>query len=496
MKLGQMKDGRYFRNVGYLESGSQPKFYLGRDGAEAFVRGGKVEQIWRLVVADFLRSEQSPHWFGFALELAKAVAEGRVIEHLPEGWIGRLAQIGIATTSPEALATGKIQTFGKAVQGYIEAVKETHPTLWGTGKIRLVEFVAERVPDFVLNEFDMDKIDGILRLLASRPVSEKTGEPVSVSWAKNTIKEFRQFIRWLHKKKSYGWRRPEDYEVLPVRVGRTQDERARITSLAVETFSLDELMVLWRYALPWERLLMTLGLNCGFGMAEIATLCREEVLFAKPHPFAEQIGLCPAHAPGDWIMRLRGKSEVYGEWKLWDVTVAALQWIIALRPHPERIVVPKGGGELHKKAQRNNQIANSWQRLLDRIEIDKSTFPRRSFNKLRKTGINLVRQHAGEEVASLFASHGKPVHDELIRVYANPRWVKLHATTDSIRLKLDDIFKSVSEPFRPVEVRGGPNISLGRIEQIKKLVSEGKRICDVASEVGVSRETVRRWATR
>ncbi len=496
MKLGKMKDGRYFRNVGYLDSGSQPKFYLGRDGAEALVRGGKIEQIWRHVVADSRRSEQSPEWFGFALDLAKAVAEGRIIEKVPDGWISRLAQIGIATTSPEALATGKIQTFGKAVQGYIETVKETHPTLWGSGKTRLIEFIAERVPDFVLNELDMGKIENILRLLASRPVSEKTGEPVSVSWAKNTIKEFRQFIRWLHKSKSYGWKRPDDYEVLPMRVGRTQDERARITSLAVETFSLDELMILWRYALPWERLLMTLALNCGFGMAEIATLRRGEVLLGKPHPFAEQIGLFPANAPGNWIMRLRGKTEVYGEWKLWDVTVTALQWIMALRPHAERIVVPKGGGELHKKAQRNNQIANSWLRLLDRIKPDKPTFTRRSFNKLRKTAINLVRQHSGEEVASLFASHGRPVHDELIRVYANPRWVTLHATTEAISLKLDNLFKSVSEPFRPVEVRGGPNISLGQIERIKKLVSEGNRICDVASEVGVSRETVRRWATR
>jgi hypothetical protein len=266
--------------------------------------------------------------------------------------------------------------------------------------------------------------------------------------------------------------------------------------LAVETFSPDELTTLWRYALPWERLLMVLALNCGFGMAEIATLRRDELILGKPHPFGEQIGLVPSGAPSNWIMRLRGKTEVYGEWKLWDVTVAALKWITALRPHPERVVVPKSGGELHKRDQRNNQIANSWNRLLNRIEADKAGFPRRSFNKLRKTAINLVRQQAGEEVASLFASHGRPVHDELIRVYANPRWATLHATTDAIRLKLDGVFTSVSEPFRFGEVRGGPNISLGQIERIKNLVGEGKRICDVAAEVGVSRETVRRWAKR
>jgi hypothetical protein len=348
----------------------------------------------------------------------------------------------------------------------------------------------------VPSELDTAKIESIIRLLASRPVSEKTGEPVSVSWAKSAIKEFRQFIRWLHRSKTFGWKRPDDYEVVPVRIGRRQDERARITSLAVETFSPDELTTLWRYALPWERLLMVLALNCGFGMAEITTLRRDELFLGKPHPFSEQIGLLPPDAPGHWIMRLRGKTDVYGEWKLWDVTVAALQWIMALRPHPERVVVPKGGGELHKWDQRNNQIANSWNRLLHRIRADKPGFTARSFNELRKTAINFVRQQAGEEVASLFASHGRPVHDELIRVYANPRCATLHATTDAIRLKLDGVFKSASEPFRLVEVRGGPNISLGKIERIKSLVVEGKRICDVAAEVGVSRETVRRWAKR
>ena len=173
-----MKDGRFFRNVGFHESGSQPKFCLGRDGADALVMAGKIEQIWRYVVADFefQRSEQSPHWFGFPLDLAKAVADSRVIERVPAEWIDRLAKIGIATSSPEALATGKINTFARAVQGYIGSVKLTHPTPWGTGKSRLIEFVAERVPDFVLSEFDTEKIDSILRLLASRPVSEKTGE--------------------------------------------------------------------------------------------------------------------------------------------------------------------------------------------------------------------------------------------------------------------------------------------------------------------------------
>ncbi len=56
MKLGRMKDGWYFKNVGYLSSSSQPKFYLGRDGTEAMVRAGKIEQIWQFVVRDYERA--------------------------------------------------------------------------------------------------------------------------------------------------------------------------------------------------------------------------------------------------------------------------------------------------------------------------------------------------------------------------------------------------------------------------------------------------------
>ncbi|HKI31956.1 MAG TPA: hypothetical protein VKA46_08810 [Gemmataceae bacterium] len=343
MKLGTMKNGRFFRNVGYLHSGSQPKFYLGRDKIEAMVRAGKIEQLWRFVVADHERAyshwtaeeradDSGPFWFGFPLDAARAVAEGVPVGEVPGGWLERLAEVGIATTSPTALATGKIETFGQAVKDYIAAVNESHPTLWGTGKVRLIEFVAERVPDFTLGDLDLAKIDSILRLMANRPVSNKTGEPISQAWARNAVKEFRCFLRWLHLNKHYHWRRPDDYEVRPVKVARSQKERARITSLAVETFSVEELTTLWRYALPWERLMMALGLNCGFGMAEMATLRPEEVFFGQPHPFAGRLGL--PEEPADWIRRLRGKSDVYGEWRLWDITAHALRWVMALRPHP------------------------------------------------------------------------------------------------------------------------------------------------------------------
>jgi hypothetical protein len=70
------------------------------------VWAGKIEQIWRELVQDFQRPAQfgeeamKPHWFGFPLDLARTVAEGQTLTKVPDGWIDRLARIGIATSSP------------------------------------------------------------------------------------------------------------------------------------------------------------------------------------------------------------------------------------------------------------------------------------------------------------------------------------------------------------------------------------------------------------
>jgi hypothetical protein len=243
-------------------------------------------------------------------------------------------------------------------------------------------------------------------------------------------------------------------------------------------------------------LLMALALNCGFGMAEITTLRPEEVLFDQPHPDGRRIGLERAEEAASWIRRLRGKTDVYGEWKLWDMSVSALRWIMKNRPHADWVVTTKAGHFLHPHGKRNNLIANSWSRLLSRVQKDYPNFRSRSFNKLRKTAINLVRQASGEELASLFASHGQPVHDDLIRVYANPRWAPLHAATDGVRVKMASVFETVDEPFPAGETRGGPNISKKTIEEIGRLAREGLNAGEIGERLGVSRETARRWAQR
>ena len=108
-----------------------------------------------------------------------------------------------------------------------------------------------------------------------------TNKPVTVRTAQNHIKQIKEFFRWLHKNSDYEWRKPDDFDDLVVSVkSNLREKAAKVSPVAVDTYRLDELCVLYKYATPLERLFFLLGLNCGFGQAEIATvLVKEAELF-------------------------------------------------------------------------------------------------------------------------------------------------------------------------------------------------------------------------
>jgi hypothetical protein len=127
--------------------------------------------------------------------------------------------------------------------------------------------------------------------------------------AENHIYELTRFLRWLHLSKRFQWRKPEDFDEIDTRVPEFPDEiQAKATTEQVKTFTLEELCILNEYATPQERLLLLLGLNCGFGGAESGTLTRNQVFLHQAHPKATEIGF--QSTPQDsFIRRVRLKSK-------------------------------------------------------------------------------------------------------------------------------------------------------------------------------------------
>src|SRR5262249_24020117 len=137
---------------------------------------------------------------------------------------------------------------------------------------------------------------------------------------------------WLNKRPEFGWKRPADLELEPVLIELTPGEKsAQGRTTQVQTYSPEELKTLYEYATPFQRLLMLLALYCGFGRAEVASLEGDAAPLRGKHPQEREIGHGSGPEDGG-VMRVRHKPGVYGEWKLWAVTVRAVEWRLLRRP--------------------------------------------------------------------------------------------------------------------------------------------------------------------
>lgn len=542
----QGADGRYFMNEGYLPDKGrlQHKFMLGRDRAKATVSAAIIESLWKHCVNICREMGEPLVWDDVGLTIAKAVAAGERTVYLDidsgsdfadsavgimSGWqdvvpgvklkllneareaegvhMRRKEAQKLIAAGRELMETGGSQTLHEAMRAYIIDMR-ANPRYqtpegglldWGKVKIDQTEFCIAHMPDLRLCDLKMKAITQCLDIIAARPnkkttKGKPTTTPISRTFAHAVIKEYRQFLRWLHTSDDWLWDRPRDYEVRPIRVKRDAGGGA----VRVKTYSPDELKVLWAYATPWERALMAVALNTGSGMAEISSLKHDEVLLETPHPEASELNLTTSEADS-WIRRHRGKTTVYAEWPLWAVTVQAVRWIAGHRPasNDPHVMLTKVGKPLKVLGQRNSQIANAWIRLITRVRKDHPKFRKLSFNKLRKTGGNWMRQNHGEVLADLYLSHGQPAQgDGVIAAYTNERWRDLHAAVRQMHQWLDPVFTNVTDPFPAKEKLGGANISRGKIDQIIALASAGNKPNVIAERLNISRETVRRWLNR
>ncbi len=409
-----------------------------------------------------------------------------------------------------ACRNGAGETLHAGLREYATALKRKHVDLdgtvnaTGTTQVRQSQFLQEHLPDCPLSDLDTSRILLFQETLALRPPGKRV-ERISARSARNCIKQFRHFIRWLGSTPGFSWKRPYDLEFTSIRIPETTSEKAAMVRRSqVEIYQLEEIEVLWQHATPLKRLLMLLGLNCAFDAKMIATLQREDVHLRTKHPQGREIRYTTSDEDS-WIFRLRNKTSVYGEWKLWPITVEAVEWWLRQRAEvqvPEAVtaLLVNSRGRPYdartKSNDRNPQIPNLWRGLTETIRRSEEhkSFRKLSFGKLRKTAANLVRAEAGGEVAGVFLCHGTPVKsDELLDVYTNRPFAKVFEAIDIVGQQLRPIWSSVETPFPEVRKKGGSNISPNTIRKIQRMRQAGFKVAKIAEEVGVDRSTVYRW---
>lgn len=408
-----------------------------------------------------------------------------------------------APHSLPASPTATLHQAFKRYQGYLQKEFFRHETghisEWGHMQVRQVQNLMKHHPDMVLNRLDSTAVEELIAYWRRRPCKLNSTVPMTPKSTSNYLGTLMRFLTWLHASSEFTWTKPQAFNDYDTRIRRLPSDHARRSLEQVDTFSLDELRLLMRYGQPFDRLLLLLGLNCGFGRAEISSLLVGEVHLHSAHSEREQeiLGF-PTTDADSFIKRIRRKSGVYGEHILFPMTVQGLEWAIerrkqlpGLSPSAQLILNEKGRplNQQTKGSNTNQAIPNQFGKLIKRIQDDGQEIRDLSFGKLRKTASDLIKRHSTGEIAGVFDCHGEPVKsDSLSDVYTNRPFGKVFQAIRDVQKYLEPVFQEAGpSPFTPQ-----PQAYTKRsvIDRIIELHSQGIPTDQIATTIGVSAQTV------
>lgn len=537
-KLKRGKDGLFTRYLGQNQRGVPEKFRLGYDPEAAAERLRLIAALWDEIGENAPGFKQ--YWKPSYLEAAKAIARGEP-PTLPKGdfedpikYVHRLnrisqksgtkfgpgdragyeaglndirrqmdhAQRRIASATDVPNATGV--TVRAAVTAYESHVRRslTLPNgflrPWGRTKLDQLESIKNYLADgrfggkdflaLDLAELTYSRCDEMFGVFRSRPLTLRSNlaKRMTPATAKNLVKELGNFFDWLDGAEEFDWTLPRRFHAIKKTPDELTPPEKYDRRMAREKLVIpdDHLKVLFEYALPIERILLLLGLNCAFAASEIGQL---RTGFLK--------------LDRGTIEGIRFKSGNDTRHWLWQQTRDGLVWLLARRVHVRPVkaedqdivfVTERGKPIWHgtEKGHVSDGVSNIWYRLIRRVRKDHPEFPSYSFNKLRKTSATRVLEIADAETASMILAHKTIGEDELLHHYALLPWEKLFAAQRTMERELAPVLDAGGpEPWRE---RPKSYIGLDRTRRVVELHDAGERAPAIAEQLRISVATVYR----
>ena len=392
-----------------------------------------------------------------------------------------------------------LNAYEQYVQRECRLPTEGHVSAWGQTQFQQISTLKRHHEDRLLTTLNGSVVDEMIGHWRRRPRKHGSDKPITAKTAKNYLSALIRFFKWLHNSSEFEWRKPFAFNDVNTKIRRLPEDHAKKSLEQVDTFSLDELRLLMRYGQPMDRLLLLLGLNCGFGRAEIATLRVGEVRLFKGHTAREQELLGYKTTDEDsFIKRVRPKNGVYGEHILFPMTVEGIQWAIKRRKRqPDfsreaRLLLTRNGTPLDQPTRGghfNATIPNHLVRLIKRIQDDGHSIRPLSFGKLRKTASQLIKLHSDGEVMGVFDYHGKPVKtDALTDAYSNRPFGRVFKAIWDVQEYLTPLFEEAG--LSPFEPQAQAYTKRSTIDRIIELHNMGRCNEWIAEEVGLSINTV------
>lgn len=351
-------------------------------------------------------------------------------------------------------------TFHEALRAYKQKRRADFTTtdkMDGSGHhmLGLIENFLKRQQDVPLALLDFARCQEIYDFWRKRPPSMRLDKPLSIKHCTSHIGELNRFFSWLRTTDKFAWEPPKNFDLIESKVKKLASDRPSIKEIELKTYTVDQLRLLYKHALPAQRLKIAWCLNCSHGAAEIGRVEWYDLFLNTPHPWAKE-GLEVVNDENDsWCGLLRPKTDVVGWWWLWPETVKLVQWWKndlqqklkrELQPS-ERMLLTDTGANLYRDSSRNAQssFSNEWRRLLTRVaKVEgKDAVPRLPFGTLRDQMSNWLGSDKNRAVlASVGLAHGIPHKGDklLYKHYSNRPWAQFFEAQKEYRQYLQPIF--------------------------------------------------------
>jgi Phage integrase family len=533
------KDGLFVRYIGRNPKGTPEKFRLGYDPLVAEERVRLIAAIWR-EIEERAPDSFKPFWDRHSLEAAKAIAKGlpptlpRRDYEDPIKYVRRVSEISRATGThfepmdPESHQSGlkdlqvQMERARQSLSSSLQVEKATGVTVrqametyassiersfrqpngylkpWGRTRLDQIDSIRSYLSDerfggrdylaLDLAGLTYSLCDEIYRVFRQRPLTlrSKLQKRMTPSSAKNLIKELGNFFDWLDGAEQYDWTVPRRFHAIKktpddLSAAEKYDRRIARENLVIPD---DCLRTLFEYALPIERMLLLLGLNCAFAASEIGQL---RIGFLKlDEGTIEGIRFKSGNETRHWLWKQTrdGLIWVLSQRKVVKTESSDEQDIVFLTQRGKPIWHPTNKGHV------TDGMSNIWYRLVRRVRKDHPEFPSYSFNKLRKTSATRILEIADAETASMILAHKTISEDDLLHHYALLPWNKLYAAQ-----------KALEEQLASVLGAGGPDpwaekprtyIGLAKTKKVVELRSAGVSASVIAQQLRISVPTVYR----
>lgn len=404
--------GRYERSIGKWQNGGYRRFRFGTDEATAKVQAWQQWQRWEQGNCDSWEAlegkEESAKNATMIQGMMTARKEGLELQAIENKRVEQAEK-----QNPMAIQTG--WSIAEATKLWLDGLQRRIGLIGSLGIVQstfdLNSYRINRALAFLpssatkLAELNYQKLEEWIYAMGAKPkllpnpfaskdtqkiqATKQVSQATALSW----INGVKSFLVWASEDERINYILPRHARQLwQIRPEALEEQNIREITSA-------ELTKLWlgcnnskartKDKGKRRRLFLLLGLNCGFGFADIATLTAENI-------------------KDGFIWKLRHKTRKTNsklartKWLLWKETAELLKEYMPL------------------KVTKNN-IRMAWVRL---NEVTKLSI---SFGKLRKTGAMMMERYGGRELADMYLAHSRK---GIIDSYSHPDWAKLSSALE------------------------------------------------------------------